>query len=943
MNACYSQVQAEAISQYIKNVIGMNQTIGDKAAIAFTVAFYDALGAGETVEFAFNLGCSQLVRLKEDQTPVLKTTSIHPADIQFEAGDIPPNPYLGLSAFGEKDAAFFFGREKVTHELFRIAYQQPLVAVIGASGSGKSSVVFAGLIPRLRQEGIWLIESFRPKSQPFDELAQALVRQLEPNLDGVEKVIKVGKLAESLKKSEVKLHQVVSQILENKPNKRFLLVAEQFEELYTQCQDKELQQHFIDTLLSAIQQKSITLVFTLRADFYGYVLSYRPFSDALQQIAFNPLGLMSRDELKEAIEQPAQKLNVKLQTHLAERILDDVGNEPGNLPLLEFALTQLWDNQKNGELTHKAYDDIGGVKQALVKHAEQVYSRLSDSQQRQAQRVFLALVRLGEETEDTRRVATVLDVGKQNWELVTYYLASSEVRLVVTGRNDKSGEETVEVVHEALIREWTRLREWLNNNREKLIYYRKIEVAAVEWREQGKSKDYLLQGKHLKEASAFHKEQNINFTQSHFVYDFIQTSIKAQQNNRLKFIGFYLTIPFILTVLVGLFAANQIKIRGLWQDFNNSNNPKDIEPRIQALQRLVKAGVSLNGINLSHENLINANLYGADLSGANLSNTNLQATNLTNADLRGANLKSAQLGIANLKSANLTGANLKHADLDTALLCQTIMFDGTVSNRNCINNSPLPANTTDSILAPTIPNPQRKRQIQPLILTQVLEQARRNNHGLPAETRLQVTLQYYNMQGADELVRIDQVSVIYYQATLRDAQALERAGLGTRFEILQAQVNLGIAQQKLINTISAQQITRLQLATQLGLPQSVDVAAADPVQLSGLWKWSLEESIVLASQNKSEQHKQRNEIRLEVEKAFDEMQSSLQNVQTSTFALSPAREALRLARLRFQAGVGTQTDVVAQEKTLTQVEGDRVEAIVDYNLAITSLERYVFW
>ena len=377
LNACYSEVQAEAISQYIKYVVGMNQAIRDKAAIAFAVAFYDALGAGDTVEFAFNLGCSQLVGLKEEQTPVLKTTSIHPADIQFEAGDIPPNPYLGLSAFGEKDAAFFFGREKFTDELFNMAHQQPLVAVIGASGSGKSSVVFAGLIPRLREGGIWLIESLRPKSEPFDELALALVRQLEPNINKVERAIQVGRLAESLKKGEVKLHQVASQILEDKLNKRFLLVVDQFEELYTQCQDKEDQQRFINTLLAAIQQKSITLVFTLRADFYGYVLSSRRFGEALQQFKHTPLTLMSRQELKLAIEEPAQKLNVQLQTYLVERILDDVGDEPGNLPLLEFALTQLWDNQKDGELTHKAYDDIGGVKQALVKHAEQIFSRLS--------------------------------------------------------------------------------------------------------------------------------------------------------------------------------------------------------------------------------------------------------------------------------------------------------------------------------------------------------------------------------------------------------------------------------------------------------------------------------------------------------------------------------------------------------------------------------------
>ncbi|MBR8837687.1 MAG: hypothetical protein DSM106950_27690 [Stigonema ocellatum SAG 48.90 = DSM 106950] len=412
-----------------------------------------------------------------------------------------------------------------------MVYQQPLVAVIGASGSGKSSVVFAGLIPRLREQGVWLIESLRPKSQPFDELALALVRQLEPNIDGVEKVIKVGKLAESLNKGEVKLHLLASQILENKPNKRFLLVVDQFEELYTQCQDKEEQQRFIDTLLLAIQQKSITLVFTLRADFYGYVLSYRPLGNALNKFIHKPLTLMSREELKAAIEQPAQKLNVQLQIHLAERILDDVGNEPGNLPLLEFALTQLWDNQKDGELTHKAYDKIGGVKQALVKHAEQVYSRLSESQKYQAQRVFLALVQLGEITEGTRRVATVSDVGRHNWNLVTY-LAGSEVRLVVTGLDNKSSQETVEIVHEALIREWKRLREWIENNRQKLIQQRKIESEAQAWVDNNRVKDYLLFGTKLAQAEDFWETAGEQISLSSLAQELIAAS--KTEKERLK-------------------------------------------------------------------------------------------------------------------------------------------------------------------------------------------------------------------------------------------------------------------------------------------------------------------------------------------------------------------------------------------------------------------------
>lgn len=233
---------------------------------------------------------------------------------------------------------------------------------MGPSGSGKSSVVFAGLISQLRMEETWLIESFRPGKQPFDELAYTLVRQLEPELGKTEQVIKTAKLAESLKKGEITLQQVTSRILQHNPNKNLLLVADQFEELYTLCQIKEEQERFVDTLLAAIHQTSLTLVLTLRADFYSYVLSYRPFRDVLQQFTPQLLSSMSREELQTAIEQPAQKLEVQLEAHLTERILDDVGQEPGNLPLLEFALTRLWEKQQNRVLTHQAYDEIGGVK-----------------------------------------------------------------------------------------------------------------------------------------------------------------------------------------------------------------------------------------------------------------------------------------------------------------------------------------------------------------------------------------------------------------------------------------------------------------------------------------------------------------------------------------------------------------------------------------------------
>lgn len=290
------------------------------------------------------------------------------------------------------------------------------------------------------------------------------------------------------------------------------------------------------------------------------------------------------------------------------------------------------------------------------------------------------------------------------------------------------------------------------------------------------------------------------------------------------------------------------------------------------------------------------------------------------------------------------------------------------------------------------------------------------------EIDLNVTTQYYNLQQADEQVRINQSAVTNAQASLRDAQAREQAGVGTRFDVLQAQVNLADAQQQLTNAITQQQIARRQFGTLLSLPQSVDVTAADPVQLAGLWQQTLEQTIVEAFQNRPELPQQlaqrniaeqqrrqalsqlgpqvslvgnynlldrfddrasvtdgysvglrtslnlfdggaararasqarvniaiaetqfanrRDQIRFDVEQYYAQLQSNLDNVQTSSIAIEQAREALNIARIRFQAGVGTQTEVIDAENDLTTAEGNRVNAILDYNRALANLQRSV--
>lgn len=290
------------------------------------------------------------------------------------------------------------------------------------------------------------------------------------------------------------------------------------------------------------------------------------------------------------------------------------------------------------------------------------------------------------------------------------------------------------------------------------------------------------------------------------------------------------------------------------------------------------------------------------------------------------------------------------------------------------------------------------------------------------EIRLNVTTAYYNLQSADEQVRITSAAVENASASLRDAQALERAGVGTKFDVLRSQVNVANAQQDLTNARSQQQISQRQLVSLLNIGQTINIATAEPVKIVGLWQQSLEETIVqafqsrpelqqrLAERNIGEQRRkfalgqlgpqvslvatydlldqyndnvgvtdgysvgvraswnffdggaaraqatqakaniaiaesnftnQRNQIRFEVEQFYSQLQSNLENVQTATAAVDQAQEALRLARLRFQAGVGTQTDVIAAENDLTRAQGNRVTAILDYNRAFANLQRAV--
>jgi len=258
-------------------------------------------------------------------------------------------PYRGLRPFREEDAPFFFGRDEFTGDLVQAVKTHDFVVVVGASGSGKSSVVRAGLVPRLRQakDRVWDVVTLVPTDRPFHALAAALLPLLEPELTEVDRLVEIGKTAKYLAEGELALRDLVVRLLQKQAGTdRLLLIADQWEEIYTLCGEEPLRRRFIDQLLDASNTAALSIVLTLRGDFFGHALGYRPLVDRIDQ-AVVKVPPMNRDELQLAVEEPVKRVALTFEPGLVDRILADVDKEPGNLPLLEFALTQLWE-QRSG-------------------------------------------------------------------------------------------------------------------------------------------------------------------------------------------------------------------------------------------------------------------------------------------------------------------------------------------------------------------------------------------------------------------------------------------------------------------------------------------------------------------------------------------------------------------------------------------------------------------
>ncbi len=424
---------------------------------------------------------------------------------------IPPCPYRGLEAFDIEHADFFFGRERLTRELVAKLSPTPgqenrFLAIIGPSGSGKSSLARAGLIAALKRGDIegsadWLVAICQPGANPLESLAVALSDHLEQGHDP----LIIDDLIQRFREKPTLLHLTTRLILRDLPaERRLVLLVDQFEEIFTLCHDEATRQAFLANLLYAAREASgqTVVLLTIRADFYGKCATYPDLAKALSEHQ-ELVGPMTDDELRMAIERPAQQAGCQFEPGLVALLLRDVQNQPGSLPLLQYTLRELWDQQEKRRLTRAAYEALGRVDGALKQRAEVTYSHFSEAEQDICRRIFLRLTQPGEGTEDTKRRVLLAELLPAEGdftavEAVIQMLAGVEARLVtIKSGGELNGKEFVEVAHEALIRSWPRLQAWLDEDREAISIHRRLTEAAEEWSQHNQDDSYLYRGAQL--------------------------------------------------------------------------------------------------------------------------------------------------------------------------------------------------------------------------------------------------------------------------------------------------------------------------------------------------------------------------------------------------------------------------------------------------------------
>jgi WD40 repeat protein len=508
-------------------------------------------------------------------------------------------PYRGLEAFDEEHADLFFGREGDVQRLLEKLKASRFLAVLGPSGSGKSSLVRAGLLPVLRRGAIpasetWQICVLRPGAHPLTALAAQLAHvvpggTMQRTLDG-------------LGEDPRTLHLAVALTLaDTAPSARVVVVVDQLEETFTLGRDEAERAAFLGNLVYAasVPDGQAIVVTTMRADFYPRLAAY---PEAAQLTAAHQALVAPLDDegLRQAIEEPARRVGLEFEEGLVDTILEDVEHQSGALPLLEHALLELWRRRRGTMLTLECYRESGGVAGALARRADSVFSSFTPEQQEVARRTFLRLTQPGEGTEDTRRRARFEELASTAAEdeaVDAVVRALVDARMLTTGGGGggRGGERWVDVSHEALIRGWPRLRQWLDDDRAGLLVHRRVTEAASEWDRLEHDPGTLYRGARLAEATEWraHNELDLNTLEREFLDASAELAKRerrqAQRRIRLTIAG--LTVALVLIAAGALAALHQSRVASDQRD--EAVSSADVARAVNAMDTNPTAAVQL--------------------------------------------------------------------------------------------------------------------------------------------------------------------------------------------------------------------------------------------------------------------------------------------------------------------------------------------------------------
>jgi len=402
-------------------------------------------------------------------------------------------PYPGLRNFDEQHVQLFFGRDRNVAELLRLATTNNFIAIVGPSGSGKSSLVMAGLIPKLRQTNPgWRVSILSLYSRPLEALASATSALIGTDVKAFEAELASNPRA---------LLSVVEELGIRQSGSRWVLVIDQFEQLLTLSSSSDERDVFLRVIsqLSEVVDNGLLIIIILRADFFGEALRDRRLSVLLTQNNVYAVANMSREELREAIEKPARAAGLAFEPGLVDAILDDVGDEPNGLPLLQVVLSALWQRRRAGFLTLESYAEVGGVRGVLGYGAEQIFANLSSAEQIVARDVLLRLVQ-PTDVGATRRKARIDDLEQLGRGTNVSEVINKLINARLLAVSYDKGVSNCEIAHDGLVLLWPRLRGWIDESRELLLMQHELSDRAHEWDALGRDAGMLYRGLRLERA-----------------------------------------------------------------------------------------------------------------------------------------------------------------------------------------------------------------------------------------------------------------------------------------------------------------------------------------------------------------------------------------------------------------------------------------------------------